>query len=392
MVKPERIYIGGWFQRTTLHLSEIYDFLKDATSPLDLDKAKLKKLQSALNISSLEMKPGRLDHIDLESASGIRVKIYEDGLIVLDKDSGSDIEGDIKTLTGYYEDKLSPGISYIFSLGAPVPKELANIKTIYPYFVVLKDATEQDIDDLLAKFKQEKYFEVRNEKFEIYRGDKLYIINSFSEDMANIERFIEEQVFLREFKTQLHRYLNLHRIIWERIADVKERGKIRGNDIGEFKGRIESYGKTINLIAARIDQMGSYINTREAVAKDSGELKDFEEVLGFKYETLSDTLDYIKDIWQMTKNYVDSALKLFTGIQAESTESSVQNLTVITSMGVGATLIGLFSEQLPTIQPSGIVYFGVVALIGYIANTVMGKIAQHRMYEISDTEIAKNIK
>lgn len=41
----QQISIGGWFQRTTLHLSEIYDFLKYAESPLDLESKKLKSLR-----------------------------------------------------------------------------------------------------------------------------------------------------------------------------------------------------------------------------------------------------------------------------------------------------------------------------------------------------------
>ena len=43
-MKIERIYIGGWFQRTTLQLSEIYDFVRDGTSQLKLDKNKLQKI------------------------------------------------------------------------------------------------------------------------------------------------------------------------------------------------------------------------------------------------------------------------------------------------------------------------------------------------------------
>lgn len=37
----EKIYIGGWFQRTTLQLSEIYDFVREGTSALNLDKKKI---------------------------------------------------------------------------------------------------------------------------------------------------------------------------------------------------------------------------------------------------------------------------------------------------------------------------------------------------------------
>lgn len=392
MIKAEKIYIGGWFQRTTLHLSEIYDFLKDADSPLKLDKNKLKELRADIDINSVEMKLGHLDSINIKNSLGIEVKIYEDGLIILGKGNSSSIEEDVSALTMFYEKKLSPGISYIFSLGAPIPKELANIKTIYPYFIVLNNAAKKDIEGLLKQFQQEKYFEVRKKDFEIYRGNKLYVINNISEELSNIENFVGEQVFIREFKTQLHRYLNLHRIIWERIAEVKERGRIKGSEIGAFKDKIESYNKTINLIDARIGQMGTYIKTRDSIVKTNKGLAKFLDVLDFKYETLADTLEYIKDIWHMTKNYVNSALDLFGSLQARSTESSVRNLTVVTSMGVGATLIGLFSQKLPEFQISGAVYFLVVAFIGYVANRIMKTISLRRMYKISDVEIAKDIQ
>ncbi|OGZ59243.1 MAG: hypothetical protein A3B96_04445 [Candidatus Spechtbacteria bacterium RIFCSPHIGHO2_02_FULL_43_15b] len=392
MAKIEKIYIGGWFQRTTLHLSEIYDFLKQADSPLKLDKAKLSELRNEMRISSVEMKLGNLDCVIVKSDLGIEVKIYEDGLIVLCKVNGLSIKNEIQTLATYYEQKLSPGIRYIFSLGAPIPKDLANIKTIFPYFIILDNSPKQDIKELFGQFKQEKYFEILKKEFEIYRGDKLYVINNFSEKLSNIEDFVEEQVFIREFKSQLHRYLNLHRIIWERIADVKERGKIKGSEVGLFKDKIESYSKTINLIDGRISQMGTYIRTRESIAKNNAGLANFLDVLDFKYETLADTLEYIKDIWNMTKNYVNSALDLFSSIQAASTESSVTNLTVITSMGVGATLIGLFSEKLPEFHISGVMYFLIVASIGYIANKIMKMIYTRRMYKISDVKIVKDIK
>ena len=138
--------------------------------------------------------------------------------------------------------------------------------------------------------------------------------------------------------------------------------------------------------------MDSYIKTRGRIFDSDKRLTEFVEVLNFKYETLSDTLEYIKDIWGMTKNYVDSALELFSGIQARSTESSVKNLTVITSMGVGATLIGLFSQKLPEINLSGAIYFIVVALIGYMADKIMRVVSSRRMYKISEVEIVKDIK
>lgn len=392
-MKVEKIFVGGWFQRTTLHLSEIYDFLKEADSPLDLDKKKLKDLNKKLLIKDIQLNIEGLEYIKLTSSSDIEVKIFEDGLIVLGKNNKKKVKDDISDLTSYYEDKLSPAINYLFSLGAPVPKELANIKTIYPYFIVLNKATNEEVYSLLEEFKQEKYFEIKEETFEIYRGNKLYIINNISEKISDIEKVVQEQIFMREFKGQLHRYLNLHRIIWERIAEVKEKGEIRGKEVGAFHSKIESYDKTINLIESRINQMGTYISTRKAVFNDDPSMERFADILQFKHETLSNTLSYVKNIWEMTKNYVNSALNLFSSIQAKSTEASVTNLTIITSMGVGATLIGLFTnDSAPEFTLFGVGYFVALAVIGFIANKFMSTIAMKRMYEIQDVEVSKNIE
>lgn len=390
----EKIYIGGWFQRTTLHLSEIYDFLTEATSPLPLDKKKLQTLREALGLESVTLKVTNLEYIEVQTSGGFGINIFEDGLIVLSTDaegSVEEIQHRIETLTTYYEQHLSPAFSYLFSLGAPVPKELANIKAIYPYFVVVHDASREEVLGLLEAFKEEEHFEIQEPGFAIYRGDKLYVISRTKADPEGIRRFVEEQVFIREFKGQLHRYLNLHRTIWERIADVKEKGTIRGKDVPEFTAKIESYAKTINLIEARINQMSTYLRTREAIVKNDPHMKDFVGVLSFKHETLADTLSYVKGIWGMTKNYVKSAQDLFSAIQAKATESSVENLAIITSMGVGATLIGLFALEAPTFTLFGAFYFFALAAIGWIANKVMSIVAEKRKYEIEDTELAKDL-
>jgi len=389
--KIEKIYIGGWFQRTTLHLYEIYNFLQEGRSPLDLDAKKLKRLQEALNLKSVEMIMDRMEHIDAVTKDEINIKIYEDGLIVLSTKPNS-LKNDIEKLRLYYENKLSKGLNYIFSLGAPAPKELANIQNIYPYFIVLNKSSSKEVQSILKDFEQQKFFEIKRKTFEIYRGNKLYIINNFSEKQQSIERVVEEQIFMREFRTQLHRYLNLHRIIWEKIAEVKERGLIKGSEISKFKNKIESYSKTITLIDTRIAQMGAYIKTRGAIAGKDKDLKRFESVLEYKYETLMDTLDYVKEIWVMTKRYVDSALELFSDLQSQSTSKSINNLAIITSMGVGATLIGLFTKEFPEFTWVGPVYFLILALIGYIADKTMKYLYSRKKYTINDIEEDRNIK
>lgn len=390
----EKIYIGGWFQRTTLQLSEIYDFVRDGTSGLKLDKNKLKKLHAELNLASVEYGVDGLEYLMLTTQNGIHIKVFEDGLIVLNDSEINEFSlfQDIEGLTNYYEKKLSPALTYLFSLGAPVPKELANIETVYPYFIVLNNAKEDQIQALLSRTDKDKYFEFKNQNYDVVRGNKYYFINNKTNDSNKVERYIEEQIFIREFKGQLHRYLNLHRIIWEKIDEVKESASIRGKDIVAFSSKIDGYRKTVNLIDARINQMNTYIKTREKIAKNDNDLVESLDLIGYRYETLINTVTYMQQIWAMTKNYLNQAANLFANLEASITEKSVNSLTIVTSMGVGASLIDLFTESAPSFSSFGILYFFILAIVGYSVNRIMKKISENRKYEISDIEYDKNIK
>ncbi len=393
-MKISNIFVGGWFQRTMLQLTEIYDFLRDTKTQLKLDSKKLEKLRANLGIGSIEYGVYGEEFIEYTTIYDIKVKIFEDGLIILNNTDVSyeTLFADMDKLTEYYDNRLSPAISYLFSLGAPVPKELANIETIFPYFIVCDKATKKQMSELLAQTEKQKYFEFDNAKYDVIRGDKYYFINNKKQSMDNIQRYIEEQIFIREFKGQLHRYLNMHRIIWEKIDEVKEKTNIKGSEIVKFTTKLEGYAKTVNLIDGRIKQMGTYIGTREKIAKSDAELAEFLSVSGYRYETLKDTLDYIKYLWDMTKSYVTSAQKLFNGIKSDVTSKSIDSLTIVTSMGAGASIIGLLTESAPTFTIFGVLYFFALALLGWGVTKILSKIAHVAKYEVSDIEYEKNIK
>lgn len=393
-MKISSIYVGGWFQRTMLQLSEVYDFLRNGETQLKLSKKKLAELRKNLNIGSIEYGVAGEEFVSFVTSELVHVKIFEDGLITVgSKDAKEEtLFADVEKLKDYYETRLSPAINYLFSLGAPVPKELAHIENIYPYFVVCENATREDIAELLSKTERQKYFEFDNKNYSVLRGDKYYFINNKKTSSTNIERYIEEQVFIREFKGQLHRYLNLHRIIWEKIDTVKDRAKVRGRDVVKFSSKLESYAKTVTLIDGRIRQMSTYISTRERIAKQDKELEEFLAISGFRYETLRNTLEHIRDLWDMTRNYVQSAQKLFDGIKQDVTSSSIDSLTIITSMSTGAAILDLFTESEPEFTSFGFIYFFLLALLGWLAIKILNRINQSRKYEISDIDIDKNIK
>lgn len=393
-MKISNVYIGGWFQRTMLQLSEIYDFLRDCRTQLNLDHEKLVELRKSLEIGKIDYGVAGEEYLEFTTALDINVKIFEDGLIVLNNKNVSEdtLMADLDKVTDYYEKRLSPAFSYIFSLGAPVPKELAEIETVYPYFIICNNCTKEEMSELLTRTEKQKYFEFVNDKYDVIRGDKYYFINNKKQSNDNIERYIEEQVFIREFKGQLHRYLNMHRIIWEKIDAVKENVNVKGSEIVKFTSKLEGYAKTINLIDGRINQMSTYISTREKIAKEDKELAEFLAISGYRYETLRDTLNYIKYLWDMTTNYVTSAQKLFNGIKSDVTNSSVDNLTIVTSMSAGAGIIGLLTETAPEFTIFGVLYFFILAILGWSSTKILSSISKKKTYEVSDIEYVKDIK
>lgn len=393
-MKISNVYIGGWFQRTMLQLTEIYDFLRDCKSQLDLDPEKLQEFRKSLEIGKIDYGVAGEEYIEFTTALNMKVKVFEDGLITVNNTNVSDdtLFADLDKITDYYENKLSPAFNYLFSLGAPVPKELAHIETIYPYFIICDNVTKEDISDLLSRTEKQKYFEFSSEKYDVVRGDKYYFINNKKQSLENIERYIESQVFIREFKGQLHRYLNIHRIIWEKIDSIKDKVNVKGSEIVKFTTKLEGYSKTVNLIDGRINQMSTYISTREKIVKADPELTEFLAISGYRYETLRDTLNYIQYLWDMTQTHLNQAKSLFSEIKSDVTNSSVSNLTVVTSMSAGASLLGLLNESLPTVNPMGFVYFLILALIGWISTKILSFIGKQRKYEVADVEYDKDIK
>lgn len=391
-MKIDDIYIGGWFQRTMLQLSEIYDFLENQSSDLKkLDPKKLTELYTQLNIAKLEYCISGEEYIYFETTNNITVKIFEDGLIALNRSkiTEKDLLPTIDEVQDYYENKLSKALNYLFSLGAPVPKELAGIKNVYPYFVVFDKADENQISALLNNLEPQKYYNFKNTKYEAIRGDKFYFINNKSKSSGEIERYIEEQIFIREFKNQLHRYLNIHRIIWEKIDAVKSHHKIRGSEIVKFSTELEGYAKTITLIDGRIKQMGTYIPTREKIAKNDKELSEFLEISGYSYETLTDTLNYIQYLWDMTRNYIESAQKQFESLKTDMTNKSVDTLTVVNSVSAGACIMSLFQSLQIEITLDGIISIVILAIIAWGAPKIINLISNRQKYEITDIDIKK---
>ncbi|MEK7175409.1 MAG: hypothetical protein AAB693_01225 [Patescibacteria group bacterium] len=387
----QKIYIGGWFQRTTLHLTEIWDFLNRGKSNLDFPKEKLDEARGSLSINSVSRESGPLEYILVKTDKEISYRIYEDGLIILEKDFRS-LKEDFEVIKDYYDKKLSKALSLIFSKGAPVPKELAHIKTILPYIVTVTDATKEETEKIFKDFSEDIYSILTTKNIEVYRASGIILINNLTDEKL-VRGIIESQIFFREFKSQLHRYLAIHRILWEKIKIIKERGEIKGSEVDALRNELSVYQKTINLIGARIDQMPAYVKTRQKIT-DVEKIDDYlQPLFQFKFETLLDTHEYVKHLWGMTKNYLTSAIEIFSELQAKSTKNTISSLQLITTIGVVSGILGyLGKDTLPQFTYIGLIYFSLLMIMTWVINGVVSKFFKNKKYNIEVRDIEKDIK
>ena len=95
----------------------------------------------------------------------------------------------------------------------------------------------------------------------------------------------------------------------------------------------------------------------------------------------------------MTKNYLDSAIAVFTDLQAKSTKNTISSLQLITTIGVVAAILGyLGRETLPTFTVMGLIYFALLMIMTWLINTVVSKVYKNKKYKIESEDIKKDIK
>jgi hypothetical protein len=379
------VTIGGWFQRTTLHLSEIQFFL-NGKDILGLDAKVLQKNLKSLGVKHFERVVDEIEYLVLDLQNGLRVKITEDGLVTLKANLQTEdfvlLKTEIEKVKSFYENNLSKAIGYIFSRGAPVPKELAKIENIYPYILDVQTNNIADVLEIYNKLKDEISSNAKAEKVTIYKGKKLMVIQNIN-DLKVFDLFAETEIFFREFKTQMSRYLHIHREIWEKINVIKNRDSIKGHEILQIREELQEEQKTINLIEARINQMPTYLKTRAKLTDISSLHKDLHPLFQYKFETLLDTHDYIKSLWAMTKNYLNSANDMLGVLQTESTKSSISSLTLITTIGVVAGIVNyMVRDTYPKVTATGFVYFLILLLLTFLVNLGVVYFYKYKKYKI----------
>jgi hypothetical protein len=107
------------------------------------------------------------------------------------------------------------------------------------------------------------------------------------------------------------------------------------------------------------------------------------ELFEYKFEVLSDSLAYIKEVWNMTSDYLSTAIQNIVEIKSQSTSNGVNSLRWITSIGVLSSIIGYLSiKSIPDITIKGLWYFIAIMTITILLNALVGISYRNKNYKI----------
>ncbi len=353
-MKLKNIYIGSWVPRTTLHLGEFYRFLDSGETHLSLDAKKLKALKDGLKVKNLSLSgSGNLITAEL---SGIDFKYFSDGLIVLSKKIEK-LEADSKELGDFSVNKLFTSFSYLYSLGAPIPKMFTALFSVLPFIVTVSGATQKEIEKMFFSDGKKIDKVIKGDKCQIFLSSEFIVINGSGEDL----QLIENLIFLEDCRSQFNKILNLHRFIWEEVDKIKNKSKLPYKKLGEVRDSLMELDNEVIFLSSRLSQINFLLDVRKSeIDKISdGQVRGY---LGDVFFGLDQTSHYLENIWKMTEDNVRSTQNLISSLYQESAQKQLNVLQVIFIISATASIIALgsiYGFEFKAYDLSGsLVYYG----------------------------------
>lgn len=343
-MKIKQIYLGTWFQRTSLHLKELYEFLKQKKVAIELEGERMEHLWESLDVKNVEfIGNNEFDEVYAECGK-VFVSVTEDGIILLTT-SEINVKKAKKTLESFYTEFLAPALMFLFSRGAPLPKVLDQVKSTYPLLCVSEGGKEKEIlqfydenIDLLITRLHGNHLQVCiGETISLFQTEKPRKFNA-----VHTRELLHYVVFFREFEKQLKKYLFLHRTMWEEITAIRDAENILHKDFPRIREQILQHMKTLSFVKARLAQMKDIMNEREHTIDPH--IKEELKSLGLlKFDHLIANQKYINHLWQMTIEYVKSSLSLLESLYQENTQKELNAIKFIT---FGALVTGFFGMNI----------------------------------------------
>ena len=311
---------------------------------------KIQELHKTLGVKKYRLHEElHFDYLDA-SFEGGEFSITEDGILLVKNDKSIEArDGESEKirqfLSNFYLTRLGPALDYLFSLGAPLPRDLAAIKTVLPFIVIISNATPDDLKRLYTSVGAKETSVVVVEDMEIHRTPTLTVfhIRQGGINLNQLEAFIRHDIFFREFEFQLEEYMTRHRLYWDEISKVRESTSLRYKNFPHIRRKLLEIRRTITYVEMRLLQMRDILMERAQTITQ--EESDTLNKFGLhRFQPLEAAQGYTEHLWQMTLQYLDGTINLLNTLYEENTQ---RELTVIKMTTFATALTGFFGMNIP---------------------------------------------
>lgn len=345
-----RILITSWFQRTIIHLQEVYRYFKHGVPTFEINDPRIVSLRDECfgKGAFVAYKEGIFDGIEAKiglpaQAGDARFSMTEDGVIMLET-TAEDILPAVDALQSTYVEKIGPLLFALFGRGAPLPENLMQKESTYPIIVVSENLTAEAIADLFGQLQDTAYSQFRANGADVWYGSKLIVFNGAAEIFTQdiFEELMRVIVFFRDFRAQLKDYLALHRDLWDALSAIRSTPSMRYKDFPKIRDKLFDYKKTLSFVGARLEQMKDILDVREAKFKDaSGWIKMLQDFRIDDFGALGEARNYIADLWTMTVDYNNSTLDFLNILYDENIQRELNVIKMTTLLTAVAGVLGM---------------------------------------------------
>lgn len=342
--RVEKVYLTTWLQRTSLHLKEIYNFVALGQSLPGLDLQKVTQYRRNLEFKSAEFG----ECLGLENlklfCDGAEITVTEDGVVMITHAASlSDFNKERAYLYDFYDRRLGPSLSYLFSRGAPLPRELVHSGDFYPLLVLTTDFNLEDAKKFLESEGDVLINSNQGKEVDFFVGKKISLLNHRRDPFwkgLEASQLVMNVEFILEFENQLHDYLNLHRTIWEEIDRIREFRSLRYRDFPKVREKLLAVYKNLSFVSARLAQMKDLSEARR-LAIDSKVMTVLKDIGMERFDHMKSDQEYITHLWTMTKDYASGTMELLEFLYEENTQKELTALKYITLVGAVTSFFGM---------------------------------------------------
>lgn len=353
-MEVKRIITGSWFPRTKMHLKEYFAFLETGKSHLPIPKDELEKAREVLSPEEVLYVGGRFDEV-VAKMRGYAVRYTEDGLLLVSKEVHA-LASDVIDIRSFYDDRIAKALGAIYGIGTPAVMHRIPHVGMRPIVLIVSSASQDDIDGLFAELTDVPHFVARGNEATAHFGENHIVIEDFGTSEAQMDLLVRMYVLFREYEHKLRHYLDLHRTIWESIADFRGQETLATKDLPAIRDRLLDYRRDLAVTRGRLGQMESYLAARRSAVDATGQTDWLGTLEAYRFDKVQSATAYMKELWEMLDEYIESTVAITGLLYQENLQKEInfQQFIFLVSAVAGTLTLGTIAGASISLNaPSG---------------------------------------